>query len=165
MVYQPGKVDQQALPGRRPARARRRQAQKALAHYTVYLVLVAAVAFTVAASSVRVAKQGQELVALKEEFRRLEADNKRMEAETLGLQSLARIEREAVRLGLQRPKVVRPVPFVLATGTPVETLAEGKPAGNFELVQAGAWSGPGLKSMIVALDRLAEQVARWLAGS
>lgn len=163
-------VEQQTPPGRRPERARQGQGH-ALARFAVYLFFAVAAALAVAGTSARVARQGQDLVALKEELRVLEADNRRLEAEMLGLQSLARIEHEAKRLGLDRPRVVRPVPFVPAPPfPPVETLAEGKPAGGAGAardegpVEAGVLSGPGLKSAAAALDRLAERVSRWLAG-
>ncbi len=76
-----------------------------------YLGCAAGLALLAAMHSTRVAREGRELVALKEELRNLEAENRRLEAEVLELQSLARIEREATgRLGMVRPPQVAPVP-------------------------------------------------------
>lgn len=95
----------------RPRSARRSQG-KALFRFAACVAFAASLALVVADRSARVAAEAQEILALKEELRLVEAENRRLEMAALQMSSLARIEREAKdRLGMELPRKILPVPL------------------------------------------------------
>lgn len=102
---------ERAAPVSRPRSARRSQG-KALFRFAACVAFAASLALVVADRSARVAAEAQEILALKEELRLVEAENRRLEMAALQMSSLARIEREAKdRLGMELPRKILPVPL------------------------------------------------------
>ena len=93
----------------RPGTASRRKAHG----YEVGLVVVALVAGTmclaliVAARQAAVAKVGYEIVDLRKELAELQTQNQRLEGQVARLQSLERVESEAMKLGMKKPDNAR----------------------------------------------------------
>lgn len=150
----------------------------------VYLGCVAGLALLAAVHSTRVAREGRELVALKEELRNVEAENRRLEAQVLELQSLARIEREATqRLGMVRAVQVAAepgegdglpgrgpgrqdglaapdVPQPRVVSVPLAPApASGGPAEAGAAFGTGAWRGP-----VGVMADLGRWLTRWIPG-
>lgn len=170
--------------GRRDRRAEFRRLWRRLA----YLGCAAGLALVAGAHSAQVAREGQSYLALKEELSLLEAENRRLEAQVVELQSPARIEREAVgRLGMVRPPQVAPVPPApvfagggpgrigsdrLAVATTPSTVsidlpaAADSPAGSrTRTARAEATTGTGLLADPAGLGgELIRRLSRWLAG-
>ncbi len=152
-------------PRQRPDRERQR---RALARFAVYLACAAALGLLVASRSARVAAASRDIIALKEELRLVEAENKRLEMEALRLASLERIEREAeARLGMTRPEQVFPLPpptpaaTFAGTGTAVRAEPEHPPEG----VHLGSAGGVRLNPQALAwLRSMVERLARALSG-
>lgn len=149
-----------------PAATSSRPRRRALARFAVYLACAAALGLLVACRSARVATAAREVVALKEELRLVEADNRRLELEAERLASLDRIEREAtLRLGMVRPARVYPLPpppSVLAAAPPP---APPAPAPSGPEVHLGAAADLRLNPEAVATVRaLAARLARLFGG-
>ncbi len=118
------------------------------------LLLLAAVFALVALVGERaaqVARTGRQILQWKEELRLLEADNRRLEARVIELQSPRRIEAEAkARLGMRPPETIRPVSL------PVQPA----PAGGGGAAAAGARRAP--RTVVVALAP--RENASWASG-
>lgn len=174
-----------AAPGRaaplsRPRSARRSQG-KALLRFAACVVFTASLALGVANRSARVAAQAQEILALKEELRLVEAENRRLEMAALQMSSLARIEREAKeRLGMELPRKILPVPipgdpasqaaFARREPPPAEPVTLPPPgrrpaAGNGPAPAGVVTAGVALNAeAVAALERLGRWVRHALAG-
>ncbi len=83
---------------------------RAAYRYVLVALAVGLLALLVSLRSAEVARRGQALVSLGEELSRLQAENRRLEVELLALESPARIEREAERLGFVLPEAVAALP-------------------------------------------------------
>lgn len=141
---------------------------RAVRRYAVAAAVLALLALMVSLRSAEVARRGRALVSLKDEMTWVQAENRRLEAQVLALQSPARIEREAERLGFKRPEAVAVLPEVpaglLPTAGPPPGLAV--PVREVRLVlpperQLGPYAAAGLLS---GLGALAARVAAALAG-
>lgn len=163
----------------RPRSARRSQG-KALFRFAACVAFAASLALVVANRSARVAAEAQEILALKEELRLVEAENRRLEMAALQLSSLARIEREAKdRLGMELPRKILPVPLpgdpaaqaAFARGeppapAPVTLPATGiRPAARGPARTGVVTAGIALNGeAVAALERLSRWVRHALAG-
>ncbi len=79
--------------------------------YLLYLVIGSSLMAVVGVRSARLAMDARTVNELKEEMRLLETDNRRLTAEVVRLESLERIEREAIALGMVKPEKVQPLPL------------------------------------------------------
>ncbi len=78
--------------------------------YVLVALALALLALLVSLRSAEVARRGRALVSLGEEAAWLQAENRRLEAALLALESPERIEREAERMGFVRPEAVAALP-------------------------------------------------------
>lgn len=105
---------------------RYRERARGFAISLFFLAVAAVFVLSVGIRSAVVAEQGRTLLALREELRQAEAESRRLETEVIRLQAPERVEREAIRLGMQTPRI-RPVPLVLNPLRGEETAADVRP--------------------------------------
>jgi hypothetical protein len=148
-----GATDRMALSRREPASSpasdEEAEARVGFRSYLIYLAIAFGLAVALSWSYTTTARLGFEINSAKSEIGRLRAEHERLGCQLAGFQALARVEREALRLGMVRPEYVRTgvaAEAVIGSGNGAPIAAVGRGAGGDP-----ASGGSGATARIITL--------------